>query len=186
MHLIIIKVVITIILSRTNVEMTIFIRQSFANLPTLKNVLKEINVGERITGSSAYITKINTKPSFATVILAKLEDVNTENIAPLLILLRTLKSASFTIWYHNRQILIFTFSISKQNGVPTTMNITKPSVFMLTTFKIFDANPIFSAMRLNSVKIGKVAPSSLAMRRVVNALKNVLIAMGGKNNSFIH
>ena len=89
MHLIIIKVVITIILSRTNVEMTIFIRQSFANLPTLKNVLKEINVGERITGSKDSITKTSTRLNFATATQTKLESANTENIALLLIRLRT-------------------------------------------------------------------------------------------------
>lgn len=81
MLLIIIKVAITIILSRTNDEMTNCTRRSYANLRTLKSAQKEINAEERITGLRDYITKISIKLNFATVIQTKLESVNTESIA---------------------------------------------------------------------------------------------------------
>jgi hypothetical protein len=69
--LIIIKAAIIIILLRTNDEMTMCIRLSFANLQTLKSVQKEINVEGRITELRDYIIKINTKLNFVTVIQTK-------------------------------------------------------------------------------------------------------------------
>jgi hypothetical protein len=51
--------------------MTMCIRLSFANLQTLKSVQKEIDVEGRITELRDYITKINTKLNFVTVIQIK-------------------------------------------------------------------------------------------------------------------
>jgi len=71
MFLIIIRVAITIILSRTNAEMTKCIVRNFANSLKLKSVQKEISVDGRITGLRDYITKINIRLNSATVIQIK-------------------------------------------------------------------------------------------------------------------
>jgi hypothetical protein len=83
------------------------------------------------------------------------------------------------------QILIFTSSFLKQSGALTTTSIIKHSVFMRITFKIFVANPIYSAIRQNSVRIGNQAPSLPVMRKDVNDFKNVSLATDGKSNNFI-
>ena len=88
MLLTITRVVTSIIPSRINVVMTTYIPQSYVNLLILKNAQKEINVGERITGSRDSITKTSTRLNFATATQTKLESANTENIALLLIRLR--------------------------------------------------------------------------------------------------
>lgn len=74
----------------------------------------------------------------------------------------------------------------KQNGAHTIMNIIKPNVYMHIIFKIFDGSLIFLNTLLNSVRIGKVEHSLLAMKKVVKDSNLVLTVMDGKNNNFIH
>ena len=88
MLLTITRVVTSIIPSRINVVMTTYTPQSFVNLLILKNARREINVGERITGSRDFITKTSTRLNFATATQTKLESANMENIALLHIRLR--------------------------------------------------------------------------------------------------
>jgi len=88
MLLIIIRAAITITLSKINEETMITILLNFANLQTLKSALKEINVGERITGLSDFIIKTNIKLSFVTSFPIKFNNVSTAITALLLTLLR--------------------------------------------------------------------------------------------------
>ena len=83
------------------------------------------------------------------------------------------------------RISIFISSISKQSGARTTTSIIKHSVYMRITFRIFVANLIFSAIKLNSVRIGNQAPSLPVMKKDVNDSKNVSLATDGKNNNSI-
>jgi hypothetical protein len=84
--LIIIRVVITFTLSKINEEMMITTLLNFANLLTLKSVLKEINVGERITELSDFIIKTSIKQSFVTSFQIKFSNVSMAIIALSLIL----------------------------------------------------------------------------------------------------
>lgn len=63
------------------------------------------------------------------------------------------------------------------------MTTIKPNAFTRITFKTLGASPIYSGMTPNYVKIGKVAPLLLAMRRDARDCKLVAIAMAGKNNN---
>lgn len=82
--------------------------------------------------------------------------------------------------------MISTSFISKPSGAHTITSITKHNVYMLTTFKISDASPIFLDMIPSSVKIGSQAPLLLATRKDANVWKNVLLVMDGKNSNSIH
>lgn len=65
------------------------------------------------------------------------------------------------------------------------MNIIRPNVSTLITFKTSEENLICSDMILNYAKIGKVELSSLAMMKVAKDFKSVPLAMAGKNSNFI-
>ena len=78
-----------------------------------------------------------------------------------------------------------TYFFSRQNGVPTTMNIIKRSVCTHIIFRIFAVNPTSSAMKRSFARTGRVALSSPAMKRAASALKNALTVMAGRSSSFI-
>lgn len=147
--------------------MTTCIPLSYANLRILKNAPNMINVDERITVLNVSIIKISTRLNSVIVTPTKSQLASMENIVPLHIRSRTLKSASFIICSHSMRISISTFSTSKPNGAPTITNIIKLSAFMRTIFRISEENQIFLDTRPSSAKTGKVALLSLAMRKVV-------------------
>ena len=65
------------------------------------------------------------------------------------------------------------------------MNTTRLNVYTHIIIRTSDVDQIFTYMRFNFVMIGKVVPSLQVMKRAVDASKNALTLMGGKNNSFI-
>ena len=65
------------------------------------------------------------------------------------------------------------------------MNTTRLNVYTPTIIRTSDVDQIFTYMRLSFVMIGRAVPSSQVMKKVVDASKNALTLMGGKNNSFI-
>jgi hypothetical protein len=81
--------------------------------------------------------------------------------------------------------MISTFTSSKLSGVPSTMTITKPSVYMRITSRTTGVNLIYSDTRLSSAKTGRVAPSSPATKRAARDCSHASLVMAGKSNSSI-
>jgi hypothetical protein len=75
--------------SKTNAEMMIYTLQSYANLLRQKNAQNMIDAKEPTTELSVCITKISTKPSFATASQIRSVSANTVTIAPLRTQLKT-------------------------------------------------------------------------------------------------
>lgn len=144
---------------------------------------------------SVYIIQINTRLNSATCTQARFISVNTESIVVLLTLLKTFKCVSFISFSQYvrragvvdflRRTLTFTYTISKQSGVPSTTNIIKPNAFMPTTIRTSAEDLTYLSMKLSFVKIGRVEHLLLATKKVVNVLKSVFSVMAGKNSSSI-
>jgi hypothetical protein len=183
---IITRVVTTITQSKIKEETMICTHQSFASSPTLKSAPKGTNAEERITVLKDYIIKISTRRNFVTASLTRFSNVSMESIVLLLIRLKILRSASYIIYCHSMLTSIFTYFTLKLNGVPTTMNITKHSVYMRITSKILEGSQIFLDMKQSFVRTGKVALSLRVMKKAVKGYKNANSVTDGKSNNFIH
>jgi hypothetical protein len=65
------------------------------------------------------------------------------------------------------------------------MNITRPNVYTRITSKTSEENLIYLGMIQNYAKIGRVAPSLHAMKKVVKDYKHAISAMVGKSSNSI-
>jgi hypothetical protein len=166
--------------------MTTSIPLSFASLLILRSVLRKKNVRELITELKGCTIKISTRLNFVTAILIRNKEMSASIVttAPLHTQWRISKSGYFTMCSSFiRKIMIFTSISSKLSGVPSTMITTKLNAFMRITSKTTGVNLIYSDMKLNSVKTGRVVPSLPAMKKVVRDCNHASIVMDGRSSS---
>lgn len=149
-------------------------------MPRARSALKKTDVRELITELKDSITKQNTRQNSAIVSQMSNQSANMVSIVHSLIPSRILKFAYSVMSKTRIKISNSTSSISRQSGVPKTTTIIRPNAFMRITSKITGVNQICSGMRLTSAMNGKVAPSSLVMKRGAKNLKIVSSVMVGK------
>jgi hypothetical protein len=123
------------------------------------------SVADLIIESNVSTTQTNTRQNFATCTLARSISVNMESTAASHTQSKIFKCVSFISFSQyvlqvgvvdfQKRTLTFTYTISKQSGVPSITNTTKHNVFTPTITRTFAEDLTCSYMKLSFVKIGK-------------------------------
>ena len=91
---------------------------NYASMPKVRSALKRTNARELITEWKDCTTKLNTRPSFATVSQMSSQSASMVSIAHLLTPLKILKFAYSVMSKTRTKILSFIYTTLKQSGAP--------------------------------------------------------------------